>query len=190
MIVIRARDEINRILDDNLKVVQKALNIYDDFVYLLKEGEKIKDFVDKKVYNREDFANRIDKLMNTISLIKATCPYEIRCNMFLIQTEELNNRLVDLCEEHIDTYITAIKDFVFGDESTAVATQVREIQTKFSNSPKTTKELVEADEYFKNVESVVKQQIVNKYESMVDWLTFLQMLPQPKFKETKEEDVK
>ncbi len=40
--------------------------------------------------------------------------------MFLIKTEELNNRLVEICEDHIDEYFKAIKDYVFNEESTEV----------------------------------------------------------------------
>jgi hypothetical protein len=128
--------------------------------------------------------------MATIDKIKRTCPYEIRLNMFLIQTEELNNRLVDLCEDLIDMNVEACSVYVFNDESDSVTAQVRQIQAQFGVAPKTTQDLVMADNYFKEVEGVERQKIQHKYESLVDWLMFLQMLPQPKCKETKEEDVK
>jgi len=108
-----------------------------------------------------------------IEQIRATCPYEIRLNMFLIQTEDLNNRLVELCEEHIDRYVSAIKDFVFVEESTNVVTAVKDIQNKFQQGAKTTKDLVQADEYFKDVENREKQIIFNRYEELVQWLMFL-----------------
>jgi hypothetical protein len=87
---------------------------------LLKETEIIKDFLEKKQFQREDFRIRIERFVQTIKQIKQNCPFEIRCNMFLIKTEELNNRLVEICEDHIDEYFKAIKDYVFNEESTEV----------------------------------------------------------------------
>jgi hypothetical protein len=37
--------------------------------------------------------------------------------MFLVETEDLNNRLVELCEECIDVYKKAIRDFLFSEEA-------------------------------------------------------------------------
>jgi hypothetical protein len=111
--------------------------------------------------------------MATIDKIKRTCPYEIRLNMFLIQTEELNNRLVDLCEDLIDMNVEACSVYVFNDESDSVTAQVRQIQAQFGVAPKTTQDLVMADNYFKEVEGVERQKIQHKYESLVDWLMFL-----------------
>jgi hypothetical protein len=75
---------------------------------LLKEGDRIREFLEKKSYQREDFRIRIDRYVKTIKQIKEKCPFEIRCNMFLIKTEELNNKLVEICEDHIDEYFKAI----------------------------------------------------------------------------------
>lgn len=51
-----------------------------------------------------------------------------------------------------------------------------------------------ADNYFKEVDGVERQKIQSKYEQLVEWLMFLQMMPNPKVKDpqnpTKEEDVR
>lgn len=187
-IVIKAKDEIKKILDENLEITKKTLNIYDNFVFLLREGEKIREFLEKKQFNREDFEKRIMSYIETIILIKEKCPYEIRLNMFLIQTEELNNRLVELCEKHIQTYVNAIKNYVYVDEASAVSQSIRDIQNKFSNMPKDTKALVQSDEFYKDVENREKQIIMHRYQDLIEWLMFLQMLPQPKFQETQEDE--
>lgn len=122
VIVVRAKDEITQIVNENVEVAAKALDIYRDFLFLLKESDKIHEFLEKKEYNRDIFQANVDKYSTTIEKIRRTCPYEIRLNMFLIQTEELNNRLVDLCEELIDMNVEAVSEYVFHIESQQVCT--------------------------------------------------------------------
>jgi hypothetical protein len=183
VIVENAKREITSILNENLEVAAKALDLYNEFLFLMKEGEKFEEFLEKKEYKREIFEANINKYMATIDKIKRTCPFEIRLNMFLIQTEELNNKLVELCEDLIEKNVDAVSDYVFNQESVNVKTAVQNIITEFQKGPKTTQELVLADNYFKEVEGTERQKIQQKYEQLVEWLMFLQMLPQPKCKQ-------
>jgi len=67
---------------------------------------------------------------------------------------------------------------VFNDQSSGVITQVRNITSAFNNNKGTTsKLLVEAEEYLKEVENKDRQVIFNKYTDLVEWLMLLFHLP-------------
>lgn len=102
VIVINAKKDISKIIQENLEVTEKALSIYDEYLFLLKENSVIEEFLEKKQFQREELRIRINQFVQTIKQIKQKCPFEIRCNMFLIKTEELNNKLVEICEDAID----------------------------------------------------------------------------------------
>ncbi len=55
-----AKDEIAEILDKNMNIVEKALHVYDDYLFILKEKTRVDQFLaDSKTYRREDFAAEI-----------------------------------------------------------------------------------------------------------------------------------
>ena len=51
--------------------------------------------------------------------------------MFLVECEEINNRLIDECEYMITMMLNKITDYVQHDLATKVQTEVRAIQTQF-----------------------------------------------------------
>jgi hypothetical protein len=98
---------------ENLEVVRLALNIYDDFLFILNEKERIEDFLKKEPYDRDEFQAEIDKYHVMIRRIRDEMPFEIRMNMFLIQCSDINNMLCEKCEEMITEIINKITEHVF-----------------------------------------------------------------------------
>jgi hypothetical protein len=80
-------------------VVEKALHVYDDYLFILKERSRVDAFLsDSKTYQRETFAAEIAKYQSTWHKIADTMPKELRMNMFMIDCSELNKRLCSECE--------------------------------------------------------------------------------------------
>ena len=94
-----AKNEIQEILEQNMGIVEKALHVYDYYLFILKERQRVDAFLaDSKGYSREDFAAEIAKYQNTWNKIADTMPKELRMNMFMIDCTELNKRLCLECE--------------------------------------------------------------------------------------------
>lgn len=68
--------------------------------------------MDKKPYIRDEFLDRINKYQETIDKIKTVMPFEIRMSMFLVQCEDLNNKLINECEELIRMMLSRVGDYV------------------------------------------------------------------------------
>jgi len=60
-IVVAARDEINQILLDKLQIAAKAVNVYDEYLFLLKEAEEVKQFCESKERNKQEYIDRIQR---------------------------------------------------------------------------------------------------------------------------------
>ena len=101
-LVRNAQNEIHEILENNIDVVEEALRVYDDYLFILKEKARIEHFLNEGPYKRETFIAEIQKYEKTIRMIRETMPFEIRMNMFLIDCADLNNKLCLECEELID----------------------------------------------------------------------------------------
>lgn len=110
---MRAKAKISETLSENLEVVKLALNVYDDYLFILKEKERIEEFLKKEPYDRDTFKAEIDKYQATINKIREEMPYEIRMNMFLIKCNFVNNDLCEACEELMKMILDKIGEHIF-----------------------------------------------------------------------------
>jgi hypothetical protein len=86
-----------------MAVVEQALHVYDDYLFILKEKAKVSQFLsDPSKFKREDFKAEITRYESTMRQIRDNMPKELRMNMFLIDCSELNNRLCQECDSLVD----------------------------------------------------------------------------------------
>ena len=52
-LVIKAKEKISETLKENLETVKLAVNIYDDFLFILKEKERIEKYLQNEEFTRE-----------------------------------------------------------------------------------------------------------------------------------------
>jgi len=84
-LVKNAKKEIDEILEENMPSIEKALHVYDEYLFILKEKTRVDAFLsDPNKFSREDFAAEIAKYQNTMNKIADTMPKELRMNMFMI----------------------------------------------------------------------------------------------------------
>lgn len=112
-LVIKAKEKISETLKENLETVKLAVNIYDDFLFILKEKERIEKYLQNEEFTREQFQAEIDKFEATIKKIRETMPFEIRMNMFLIKCSDINNQLCDECDELMKMLLDKVDNYTF-----------------------------------------------------------------------------
>ena len=113
-LVSKAKAKISQTLDENLKVVQKAVNVYDEYLWILQEKQRVTEYISKEEnYDKVEFQALIDKFRDTIEKIREEMPFEIRMNMFLIKCSDINNALCDECEDIIELILQKVSDLVF-----------------------------------------------------------------------------
>jgi hypothetical protein len=137
-LVINAKNKISTTIRDNLETVKLATNIYDDYLFILNEKDRIEVFLNKEPFDREEFQAEIDKYERTIERIRDTMPFEIRMNMFLVKCSDINNMLCDECDELIKIILEKVESHIYQtlapDISQAVKTIKEEMGIKAANS--------------------------------------------------------
>ena len=93
-IVLKAKEEVQQILLENLQAATKAINVYDEYKFLLDEDQRMDKFLETTTPNREVYTAEIQKYFDTIKKIEETAPFEIRLSIFLVETNELNQRFI------------------------------------------------------------------------------------------------
>lgn len=65
-IVKNAEQTIKTIVDENLQATAKCVNVYDEFLFLLQEDQRIEAFLNKKPFKKEEFVMEIERFKSTI----------------------------------------------------------------------------------------------------------------------------
>jgi hypothetical protein len=142
-IVIKAKEKISQTVSENLEVVKLALNVYDEYLFVLREKERVEEFLKKEPFSREAFKAELDRYQRTIDKIRDECPYEIRMNMFLIKSNFVNNELVESCEEMMKMILDKIGEHIFHHLATKIQGEVKQIKEGLLQKATNSKQLVE-----------------------------------------------
>lgn len=176
-LVINAKNKISTTIRDNLETVKLATNIYDDYLFILNEKDRIEDFLNKEPFDREEFQAEIDKYERTIERIRDTMPFEIRMNMFLVKCSDINNMLCDECDELIKIILEKVESHIYQtlapDISQAVKTIKEEMGIKAANS----KLLVNFENKLEDVKMFEQKKLMEMFTEMVEWLMMLNRNP-------------
>ena len=169
--------QISETLNENLEVVKLALNIYDDYLFILKEKDRIREFINTEPYSREAFQEEINKYQDTINRIREEMPYEIRMNMFLIKCSDINNALCDDCEDLMKLILDKVGEHVFNNLATKISGEVKQIKEDLQPKVATSALLVNFESRLQNVKDVERARIMAEYTDLVDWLMMLNRNP-------------
>jgi hypothetical protein len=174
-LVRSAKVEIAEILEKNMAVVEKALHVYDDYLFILKERQRVEVFLaDNTKFKREEFAAEIARYESTMRKIRDTMPKELRMNMFMIDCSDLNKKLCDECDALVERLLSRAADFVLSETSVQITAQVKNIGDRFTlRANESTQELVKSEKEFEDFKLFKRQEIMNQYTDLIDWLCFL-----------------
>jgi hypothetical protein len=180
-----AQNEISEIIEKNMSIVGKALHVYDDYLFILKEKQRVEQFLsDSKNFKREDFAAEIAKYQNNLNKIADTMPKELRMNMFMIDCTKINKKFCEECETLIDRILSRASDFVLGETAGSIHGLIKSVGEKFQQSSKeSTAILVAAEKEFEDFKLFKRQDLINQYNDLIDWLSFLYNNPRLKIQD-------
>ena len=169
--------EIKQILMEHLAVTQNVVNVYDEYEFIIKEKENIQEYLKNATLNRDEFLEKINMYQAIIKKIQNEMPFEIRMSMFLVNCEELNNKLISDCESIVNEMLGKIADYVQIDLAPQIVQSVRNIKAKFAERVSTTRELVDALDYLDEAKQKEQKNIIINYNDMMEWLRFLYKYP-------------
>lgn len=184
-IVQIATAKISETIKENLDVVKLALEVYNDYLFILKEEDRIDELIKAPTttFEREKFQAEIDMYEATILKIRSEMPFEIRMNMFLVQCKDINTQLCDKCEELMTKILNRIGDFVFHELSSSISGNVKGIKDDLAIKAGTSELLVGFEAKLEEVKNSEKQRLMNQYNDLIAWLMLLNDNPRFKIQE-------
>lgn len=104
-----------------MSVIEKALHVYDDYIFILKERSKVDLFLsDPSKFEKADFAAEISRYDSTMKKIRDTMPKELRMNMFMIDCTDLNRQLCSECDFLVEKILQKASDYVLLDKAVTI----------------------------------------------------------------------
>jgi len=179
-LVINSKAKISETLSENLKIVELALEVYDDYLFILKEKDRIEAFLKKEPFDREAFQQEIDLYQATINKIREEMPFEIRMNMFLIKCSDINNALCEDCEELIKMILDKVGEYVFHHMAIKIQSDVKLIKDDLAQKASNSKLLVSFEARLENVKLIERKRLMDEYTDLVEWLMMLNKNPRYK----------
>jgi len=158
--VKNAECKIEEILVGNLNVVEKALDVYADYIFILSDKAWLTAYLeDPKPKDTEEYSKKINFYVETINDIRNKLPFEIWMNMILIDCQSLNQSLITECYALIKMIIEKINTTT-QDMTGAVIATAEQIKSKLQEKPLDAEQLVAAETYLDDVRSEWKNQLI------------------------------
>ena len=119
---MQVTNEIEQILDDNLEVIEKALEIFDQYAFLLKENEKIKEFIESVGRKREEYEKEFQKYSSLYLEIEEKMPFYVRMNLVQIDGVEIKKKFLQICIDVQNKLIIAVFNYIINQNKSIRAT--------------------------------------------------------------------
>ena len=95
----RGFDRVEQIVSMNLHNMEKALELYEPFKFLLTEEEKVSAFFEDQSNTREKYVAYLQHLRDTVSKLREQCPNLLQMQMMRIDAAEVNQKLEQCADD-------------------------------------------------------------------------------------------
>ncbi len=89
---------IDDVITTNLRNAESALDVYNDFAYILNERDKVEKFIETDP-KREDYTKELKKYDALYNTIMEQIPFFFSMNMVFIEALSLKNKMLRICED-------------------------------------------------------------------------------------------
>ena len=127
-----AKKAVSKIIEENRKVAEQAIHVYEDYMWILKEQEVVDEFLKKEPYDRDTFQAQIDKYQATIEKIRDEMPFELRLNMFLIECKDINDMLCERLAALMDCVLDRVTEHIFSKLCAEIIGEVKTIKEELA----------------------------------------------------------
>jgi hypothetical protein len=167
-----AKKTVSKIIEENRKIVETAVDVYQDYMWILDQGPKVQEFVDTKNtqnYDRDKFQEKINSYQACIDKIRDEMPHEIRMNMFLVECKDINDLLCERLEGLIMTILNKVTEYVFAIEATKISSEVKIIKEQLAARATETKQLCENRQRLEDVMNKDAKRLKTQYLEIIEW---------------------
>ena len=174
-VVIELSQEIEEIIEMNIKNIENVVKIYNEYAFLLKEMEKVQEFCAQK-HERKDFQLEIQKYQKIIEEVNKQVPFFVRMNMILIDGLDVKKNFLNICEEIKCKLYAAIHGLILK-KIQGINTEITSLLEGINGKADSEKKLVELERNVEIIRLKKNREILNDFKDTVKWLMLLYDYP-------------
>lgn len=163
--------EVDEIINNNLAVISKVTQVFDNYIFLLTEEERVQQFIAKEP-TREEFRAEIKKYMDAFDSVNHDIPFYIHMPMVMIDCTDVKKELLRTCEKLIDDLVAAINKLVFEKNGTINRT-ISSLKDSIRDPADEVETLVRLEQTIDRIKEVQKGQIEKDFRDLTLWLLML-----------------
>lgn len=174
-VVIEVTEEIEEIIDENIKNIENVVKIYNKFAFLLKEMDKVIEFCSQK-HEIIEFKAIILKYQKIIDEVILQVPFFVRMNMILIDGLDVKKNFLNICEEIKSKLFSAIHSLILK-KIQSINTEITTLLEGINAKADSEKKLVELERNVEIIRLKKNREISNEFKDTVKWLMCLYDYP-------------
>ena len=179
--------EIDKIVSDNLNIIDKVTDLYEPFVFVMKEPEEIEQFLSANP-KRDEFRKKITFYEEKLNLLE-NMPNTLYMNMIKINCLELNN----LIREKITSYIYDLLKNILNQnillKSKNLGEGCEQILSELKTQVNSEEILFKLENIAETCQTETIPQLKNDYEDFLEWVFFYLSYDKYKVYETSKDNV-
>ena len=163
-------NEINNVIDENLKVIDKVTDLYKPFEFIMKEDEEIQNFITSNP-KREDYKKKITFYEQKQTLLD-TMPNNLYMNMIKINCTNINEHIrneINKFTLHLLNNILTVNIF---NKSKYLGQSCTDILGELKTQVNTEEILFKLENIAETCRTETIPQLLNEYEDYLKWVFF------------------
>lgn len=174
-IVEETTNEIDEIIENNIRNIENVVNIFNQYSFLLNEMDKVVDFCNQK-HERKDYQAEILKYQKISEEVNKIIPFFVRMNMILIDGIDVKKNFLSICDEIKSKLFTSIHGLITRKILT-INNDISGLRDSISAKVESEKQLVELEKNVELIRMKRHKEILNEFKDTIRWLMLLYEYP-------------
>eukprot|EP00930_Biecheleria_cincta_P034372 TRINITY_DN23765_c0_g1_i1.p1 TRINITY_DN23765_c0_g1~~TRINITY_DN23765_c0_g1_i1.p1 ORF type:complete len:4302 (-),score=866.21 TRINITY_DN23765_c0_g1_i1:110-13015(-) len=170
--VQQAERLIEKTVQFNMANAMEAVHLYDDYIFLLSEEEKIREFVQDSSKTIPDYLAKFDALRAVDRRIREKLPRDVRLQMVCVECVELNQTLQSRAAECLKLLLDNVVQVNF-ERNERLCKTFESIMTVLTKKPTSAGELVDLEQQLEQFRAVTLKELLEEFGDIRAWQQML-----------------
>lgn len=169
--ILKIIRNIDKILRDNLSIVNKCIDLYDPFIFALSEQNELEKFKSTKP-RRDEIKKRIAFYEEKLKIVQVNMPNALHMNMIKIDCTEINVYLCQCITEFIYDLLRYVQSDNINGKSKELNFEIENLITDLKMTPKDEEELYLLENRLESYKNDIVPNISSNYADFLEWVFF------------------
>lgn len=162
---------IDLIIKENLDCVNKVLEIYEPFVFVLREEQELDKFKDSHP-KREEIKKRVLFYEEKLKILREKMPNCLYMNLIKIECTEINEFLRNSLVDYIYAILHFIQSKNISGKSKEINDEIEHLIAELKTTPKDEEELYYLENKLEAYKNETVPNIISNYADFIEWVFF------------------